>query len=243
MLDVAQLRKTYGATVALSSLTFSLDPGICIVAGPNGAGKTTLLRTVCGAERPTSGSVLLDGVDVHGGGLRIRRHISYLSDGVPLYNDLTVENHLIYRGRLKGLSSRRLRARIRHVTEILDLKPIYTWQTGCLSAGQRKRVGIADAMLTDVRLLAIDEPFDGLDLPHCEMLSRALLSLSRHTLVMLATHRLDVAGDLGGVCMVLASGALAARIDVSARPAGESLSSSVGAALRAFYASAPEVAK
>lgn len=243
MLEVANLRKTYGRTVALASASFSLGPGICIVAGPNGAGKTTLLRTVTGAERPSSGSVMLEGTDVFGDFMRAHRHISYLSDAVPLYNDLSVEDHLIYRGRLKGLSARRLRARIRHVTELLDLKPIYTRRTALLSAGQRKRVGIADAMLTDSRLLAIDEPFGGLDATHCEMLSGALASVARHTVVLLASHNLEAARKIGSTCIVLASGAVAAHIDLAAGDSGESLSQRVSKALTAYYTSAPEALK
>ena len=243
MLEATKLRKNYGGTVALDSVSLSLNPGICIVAGPNGAGKTTLLRTVSGAEHPTSGSVTLDGMDVHGDSLRMRRQISYLSDAVPLYRDLSVEDHLLYRGRLKGLSAMRLRARIRHVSELLDLKPIYTRPTASLSGGQRKRVGIADAMLTEVRLLAIDEPFAGVDETHCEMLVAAFASVSRHTLVMLATHRLDSAALLGGTCVVLASGALAATFPCSASPGGGSLAAGVAEAVRAHYASELEPAK
>lgn len=209
MLEAAKLRKTYGNTVALAGASFSLAPGICVVAGPNGAGKTTLLRAVTGAERADSGTVTLDGMNVYGDNLRLLRHISYLSDRVPLYADLTVEDHLQYRGRLKGLVPRRLRARIRHVTDALDLRQIFTKRTGTLSAGQRKLVGIADAMLTDSRLLAIDEPFAGMDDMHCETLADALKSVSRHTLVMLATHRLDVLEKSAGTCMVLSHGEIA----------------------------------
>ena len=109
MLEVRNLVKRYGAATALADVSFSLDPGICAIVGPNGAGKTTLLRTVTGAERADSGSVSLDGMDVYASAPRIFRHIAYLSDQVPLYRDLTVEDHLLYRGRLKGLVPRRLR--------------------------------------------------------------------------------------------------------------------------------------
>lgn len=240
MLEVVDLGKNYGRTAALASVSFSLPPGICIVAGPNGAGKTTLLRTLTGAERPSAGTITLDGVDVLSDPWKARRHISYLSDAVPLYGDLSVEDHLIYRGRLKGLSSKRLRARIRHVTELLDLKPVYTRYTSLLSAGQRKRVGIADALLSDSRLLAIDEPYDGLDPVHCEMLTKALESLSRHTVIMLATHRLDAVEKTKSTCLVLASGRLAAKIDVATRPEGTTLTEAVANSVAAFYTSTPE---
>lgn len=243
MLEVSNLRKTYGGTVALDGVTFNLEPGIYLVAGPNGAGKTTLLRTLTGAEVPSAGSILLEGIDISSDRMRLRRHINYLSDSVPLYRDMTVEGHLIYRGRLKGLSSRRLRARIRHVTESLGLKAIYTKSTASLSAGQRKCVGIADAMLTDSRLLAIDEPFDALDSLHCEMLTKALTSAARHTVILLATNRLDAAEAIAGKCIVLTSGSLAGIFDTSNRPEGTTLSQAVSETLRKYYSTAPEASR
>lgn len=242
MLEAAKLRKTYGNTVALAGASFSLAPGICIVAGPNGAGKTTLLRAVTGAERADSGTVALDGMDVYSDNLRVFRHISYLSDRVPLYADLTVEDHLRYRGRLKGLVPRRLRARLRHVTDALDLRPVFTKRTGALSAGQRKLVGIADAMLTDSRLLAIDEPFAGMDDLHCETLAAALKSVSRHTLVLLATHRFDVLERLEGTCMVLAAGEIASIFTFGGPDAqATGLGARISASIRAFHARGREV--
>lgn len=237
MLEVDKLRKRYGNTTALADVTFSLPPGICVVAGPNGAGKTTLLRAVTGAERADSGSVKIDGIDVYAGGLHMLRHISYLSDRVPLYADLTVEDHLNYRGKLKGMSPRRLRARIKHLSDLLDLRPVFTKRTSALSAGQRKLVGIADAMLVDSRLLAIDEPFAGLDRQHCEILVKALASFSRHTLVMLATHRFDVAEGLAGKCLVMSSGEIAGIFDFNGAEAGrQPLGDRVADTIRTFYA-------
>lgn len=236
MLEVEKLRKRYGNTTALADVTFSLPPGICVVAGPNGAGKTTLLRAVTGAERADSGTVRIDGIDVYGG-VRMLRHISYLSDRVPLYADLTVEDHLNYRGKLKRMSPRRLRARIKHLSDLLDLRPVFTKRTSALSAGQRKRVGIADAMLVDSRLLAIDEPFAGLDREHCEILAKALASFSRHTLVMLATHRFDIAEGLSGKCLVLSSGEIAGIFDFGGEATGrQPLGDRVADTIRTFYA-------
>jgi len=232
MLEVEKLVRRYGGTTALAGVSFSLNPGLCAVVGPNGAGKTTLLRAVTGAELPDSGTVTLDGMDVHASAPRIFHHISYLSDRVPLYADLCVEDHLLYRGRLKGLSTLRLRARIRHLAETLDLKPVFAKRTATLSAGQRKRVGIADAMLTDVRVLAIDEPFDGLDAAHATLVASALAGVARHTLVLLATHRPDLLEGFGGTCLVLASGALAANLPIG----GDTpLPTRIAAALGDYY--------
>ena len=209
MLEVRNLTKFFGRKAALSGLTFNLEPGICFVVGPNGAGKTTLLRTLIGAAKPSDGSVVLDGIDVFNEPLRAWRHMSYLSDAVPLYNDLSVEEHLEYRGRLKGLSGIRLRARLRHVIEALDLKNLATVRNAALSAGQRKRVGIADALLCETRVLLIDEPFAGLDREHVDPLCNELALVAKHANVLLATHDIETATKMAGNALVLYEGHLA----------------------------------
>ncbi len=209
MLEVRNLTRRFGRYEAVSRVSFDLDAGICVVAGPNGAGKTTLLRTIVGADRADGGSVVLDGLDVFAEPMRAHRHMSYLADAVPLYNDLTVEEHLTYRGRLKGLSGRRLRARLRHVIEALDLKGLATVRAAALSAGQRKRAGIADALLCETRALLIDEPFAGLDGEHVGPLLDVLSTVAKRAIVLLATHDLSAVSGLDGQCLVLNSGRLA----------------------------------
>ncbi len=219
MLEVRQITRTFGHHAAVDGLSFTLDAGICVVAGPSGAGKTTLLRTLAGADKAAEGAVTLDGLDIFADPLRAHRHISYLADTVPLYRDLTVEEHLTYRGRLKGLSGRRLRARLRHVIEALDLKGIATVRTSALSAGQRKRAGIADALLCETRALLIDEPFAGLDREHVEPLLDLLATIAKHAIVLLATHDLSAVSRLEGQCLVLHAGHLAGLIPLAAEGA------------------------
>lgn len=218
MLEVRDLSKHFGGKTALSGLTFNLEPGICFVVGPNGAGKTTLLRTLIGAEKATDGSVFLDGIDVFGDPLRAWRHMSYLSDAVPLYNDLSVEEHLEYRGRLKGLSGIRLRARLRHVIEAMDLKNLVATRNVSLSAGQRKRVGIADALLCETRVLLIDEPFAGLDREHIEPVCAELALVAKHANVLLATHSIEIAAKMTGEALVLHEGHLAGKLPLEPQP-------------------------
>ena len=230
MLEVRNLTRRFGRHEAVSDVSLDLDAGICVVTGPNGAGKTTLLRALAGADRATSGSVILDGIDVFAEPMRAHRHISYLADVVPLYGDLTVEEHLTFRGRLKGLSGMRLRARLRHVVEALDLKGIATARCSSLSAGQRKRAGIADAILCETRALLVDEPFAGLDSEHVGPLLDIFQTLAKHAIVMLATHDIATVSRLDGKCIVLYSGRLAGELDISA-PGGDTLMSRYAACL------------
>lgn len=208
-LELRELTKRFGKTVALDQLTLTLEPGIVFATGPNGAGKTTMLRLAAGLLRPSSGSVFLGDTDIAADPMKARRYTSYLSDTVPLYGDLSIEEHLTYRGRLKGLSGQRLRARLRHVMEHFDLLQHSGERTVSLSAGLRKRVGIADAMLTDSRLLLVDEPFAGVDDEHVKLIAAEFATAAKRGIVLLATHRLDIAGTLPGSCVVLNAGTLA----------------------------------
>lgn len=213
MLSAKDISVRYGRVAAISNVSFDLDTGLCLVCGESGAGKTTLLRAVCGVAR-ASGSASLDGLDIAADPMRARRHISYLPDSSPLYPDLTVEEHLSYRGRLKGLSGRRLWARMRHVMEALDLKDLATRRTVALSAGQRRRAAIADALLCDTRLLLLDDPFAGLDEPHARSLLETLAPVAKHAIILLATHDLDLVSQAAGAkCLVLDGGRLAAIMD------------------------------
>ncbi len=216
MLDVDDLTKRFGRVAALHGVSFQQENGFCLVAGPNGAGKTTLLRVLAGASHASSGSALLDDIDLFADPFVSHRLTSYLSDRVPLYDDLSTEDHLIYRGRLKGLSGMRLRARVRRVVEDLDLGPLRLERISRLSAGQRRRVGLADTLLTDSRLLLVDEPFAGLDDAHMHRVAALLADAARHAVVLAATHTLSAAEGLDGFCLVLSSGRLAAHVPFSA---------------------------
>lgn len=208
MLEVCGLSRNFGRTAALDAVSFRLDSGVCTVIGPNGAGKTTLLRTLAGALHPTRGTASLDGVDIFNDPFAAHAKMSYLSDKVPLYTDLTVEEHLIYRGRLKALSGVRLRARVRKVINALDLGEIARERITRLSAGQRKRTGLADAFLTDCKLYLVDEPFAGLDEMHAAKFTEYVRDIAQRATVMMATHEIEIAEKCGGKFMVLREGRL-----------------------------------
>lgn len=218
-LEFREITKCYGTTVALDNFSMKFKPGITFAVGPNGAGKSTLLRLAAGVTRQTAGNIIIGDFDVRFDPMKARRCISYLSDTVPLYGDLSVEEHLTYRGRLKGLSGQRLRARLRHVMERLDLISCSRERTRGLSAGLRKRVGIADSVLTDTRFLLIDEPFAGVDSEHIRLITAELTAAAKHSTVILATHRLDIAETIQGTCAVLGGGVLAGTIPSSSEEA------------------------
>lgn len=207
MLAVRQVIKRFGAFTALAGVSLDAPVGeIGALIGPNGAGKSTLLGVIAGYIPPTAGTISIGGLDVWRAPLPARRLTGYLPEGSPLYGDLRVEEHLRYRARLKGLHGRRLRARLRHVVGACGLGEIRRRLIARLSLGQRQRVGLADAILTEPRLLLLDEPFAALDPLQTEQTCRLLAGMARHCAILLATHRLDLLPTLCRRCTVMARG-------------------------------------
>lgn len=185
---------------ALDDVTCDLPHGMVGLIGPNGAGKTTLMRILAGIIRPTSGQVLMDGHDLKDARTRraLKRTLGYLPQDIEPYPQLTPLEFLDYVGVLKGIDDTRERMRQAH--ELIDrvgLTDVADRRIGGFSGGMRRRVGIAQALMGDPRLIIVDEPTAGLD-PEERMRFRTLLaSLGGDRTVILSTHILD---DIAQTC-------------------------------------------
>jgi ABC-2 type transport system ATP-binding protein len=156
--------------------------------GPNGAGKTTTMRILSGFLPATGGEVKIGGRDVTRHSLEVRRHIGYLPESCPLYQEMRVSEYLRYRARLKGLPRGRRKERIRKVLEMCGLVDVRRRVIGHLSKGYRQRVGLADSLVHDPDLLILDEPTIGLDPNQIREIRNLIRDLSgRHT-ILLSTH-------------------------------------------------------
>ena len=189
MIEVTNLTKYYGQRAAIHDLTFSVKQGgILGLLGPNGAGKTTTMRILTGYMPPSSGTAVVAGYDAFNDSLKLRQHIGYLPERVPLYEDMTVVSYLRYAGRIHGMPRAKISGR---VDELLPLCHVFEFRDhliGKLSRGQRQRVGIAQALVHDPEVVVLDEPTVGLD-PRQIIETRALIKslAGRHT-VVLSTH-------------------------------------------------------
>ncbi|HYL05808.1 MAG TPA: ABC transporter ATP-binding protein [Thermoanaerobaculia bacterium] len=189
MLRIESVDKTYpGGIRALCGFSLDQGPGILGLLGPNGAGKSTLMRILATVTRPTAGRVLWQGQDVVRRPQELRRVLGYLPQDFGIYPNLSAREFLEYLAAVKGLAGRRASARIAELLELVNLTAAGRRPLGSYSGGMRQRVGIAQALLNDPRLLIVDEPTVGLD-PEERVRFRGLLSeLAGERIVILSTH-------------------------------------------------------
>ena len=207
MIEVTNLTKYYGQRAAIHDLSFSVKQGeILGLLGPNGAGKTTTMRILTGYMPPSSGTAVVAGYDAFKDSLRLREHIGYLPERVPLYEDMTVSAYLRYAGRIHGMARGSIAGRL---DELLPLCHVYAFRDrliGKLSRGQRQRVGIAQAIIHDPEVVVLDEPTVGLD-PRQIIETRALIKslAGRHT-VVLSTHILPEVSVVASEVVIIHEG-------------------------------------
>jgi ABC-2 type transport system ATP-binding protein len=191
MLEVKNITFSYTTQETLGNITFDVAPGeIVAVAGTNGAGKTTLLRLLSCLLMQDSGNVLIDGVDSLTRPISYRSKLGYLSERCPLYEEMTVEEYLIYRLRLKGERQLRVRRRIDEVISQCRLDEHRKSVIRLLSYGFRKRVGLAEALTTHPSLLLLDDPLAGLDLPQRKQIAEVLTTVSGRSAILVAGHEI-----------------------------------------------------
>ena len=202
LLVIDDVSKTYrGGIRALAGFSLDLGPGVLGVLGPNGAGKSTLMRILATLTKPSSGRVTWDGHDVVREPDRVREALGYLPQDFGVYPNLNALEFLDYLAAAKGLEPRAARRRIDKLLELVNLGEARTRPLGGYSGGMRQRVGIAQALLNDPRLLIVDEPTGGLD-PEERVRFRNLLSdLSGERIVILSTH---IVSDVEAVATDLA---------------------------------------
>ncbi|MET8542500.1 ABC transporter ATP-binding protein [Kitasatospora sp. NPDC004799] len=212
MLELVGVTKVYkGGKRAVDGITMRLGPGMVGLLGPNGAGKSSLMRIVATVTRPTGGQVRYEGVDVVAEPDRLRRELGYLPQDFGVYPNLTSREFLSYLAAAKGLGARSARARIDELIQLVNLTEAVRRPLGTYSGGMLRRVGIAQALLADPKVIVVDEPTAGLD-PEERVRFRNLLSeLAAERVVMLSTHIVSDVESVASDIAVVAHGRLLRR--------------------------------
>ena len=209
MIEVQNLTKTYGPRVAIDHLTFQAQKGeILGFLGPNGAGKTTTMRILTGYMPPTSGAARIAGYDVVDDSLEARRRIGYLPETVPLYNEMTVLDYLIYMGQLRKVAD--VENRAWEVLERVGMEDRADSFIGALSKGMRQRVGLAQAILHHPEVLILDEPTIGLDPTQVVEVREVIREIGKEHTVLLSTHILAEAQQLCDRVLIINQGRIVA---------------------------------
>ncbi len=189
---VRNLTKYYGTEKAVNNISFDVKTGEIVgFLGPNGAGKTTTMKIITCYMPPNAGTVEVEGFDIAGHSLEVRKKIGYLPELNPLYLDMNVIEYLEYFARLHGLKNEFLRSRLKEMIEVCGIADFRHKDIGELSKGYRQRVGLAQAMIHDPEVLILDEPTSGLDPNQIVEIRNLIRQLGRAKTVVLSTHILS----------------------------------------------------
>ena len=211
MIEISRLTKRFAQHTAVDDLSFSVQPGEVLgFLGPNGAGKSTTMKMLTGFLAPTSGTASIHGFDIQTQTLQAQRLIGYLPEGAPCYGDMRVRGFLEFIAEVRGYRGAQKRERVARVVEQLELESVREQSIETLSKGFKRRVGVAQAILHDPRVLILDEPTDGLDPNQKHQVRELIRSLARERIVIISTHILE---EVTAVCtraVVIANGRLLA---------------------------------
>ena len=208
MIEIKNLHKVYRSknqTVhALKGIDLKIENGMYGLLGPNGAGKTSLMRILAGIINPTDGEITINDINIRteDGKRRMKSTLGYLPQELGLYPDLTAREFIDYLAILKGVENKTNRQnRIEHILDLVSLTDVADRKIKGYSGGMKRRVGIAQALVNDPKILIVDEPTAGLDPEERIKFRNLLVNLATNRIVLLSTH---IVGDIGQTCQRLA---------------------------------------
>jgi ABC-2 type transport system ATP-binding protein len=204
LVEVENLTKRYGDVLAIDGVTFQAREGeILAFLGKNGAGKTTTMRIMTGFMPPTAGTVRINGHDIREDSLEARRLIGYLPETAPLYEDMSVQGYLTFCAKLRQVPAAEVPGRVDTVMKAVHIDERRAWQIGKLSKGLRRRVGLAQALVHNPRVLILDEPTEGLDPEQIIEIRNLIRNLRGDHTVILSTHILPEAQALADRIVII----------------------------------------
>lgn len=203
LLKIEHLRKSYGQNEAVKGISFTIEQGICVtLLGPNGAGKTTTLSMLAGLLQPTSGNIQF--MDLHHDD--IRKHIGYLPQYPAFYNWMSGKEFIEYVGKLAYMSSAQVRKRTEEVLQLVGLYDARNRKIGGYSGGMKQRLGIAQALIHQPKLLILDEPVSALDPIGRREVLEMIKQIKHNTTILFSTHVLHDAEEVSEDVMIMNKG-------------------------------------
>jgi ABC-2 type transport system ATP-binding protein len=211
MIEAKSLCKSYGFFKAVDDLSFKVESGQVLgFLGPNGAGKSTTMKMLTGFLAPTSGTALINGIDVVENPVEARKNIGYLPEGAPSYGEMTVLQFLTFVARARLIGERDVAASVDKAVSKLNLSKVRHQAIDTLSKGFKRRVGLAQAIIHDPQILILDEPTDGLDPNQKREVRRLIRAMAKDKIIIISTHILEEVAAVCNRVMIIANGRLLA---------------------------------
>lgn len=209
ILTVEHISKNFGALQAVDNVSFEINQGDIVgFLGKNGAGKTTLIRMITAFLAPSSGRIFIDGDDITKHSLTIRQKIGYLPETPPLYTNMTVLQYVKFAAEIKDVDAKKQAVQIAKVLEDCQLDQVKHKTISTLSKGYKQRVGIAQAIIHEPKLLILDEPTSGLDPMQVQQVLALINNQKEQRTVLLSTHTLPEIEKIAQRILMIKSGQL-----------------------------------
>lgn len=207
MLVVKNLNKTLGKKEILRNINFCLKNGqIVALVGPNGAGKTTLMRLICGFYKQEQGDIVFDNISLENNRTEFLRNIAYVPEHGGIYPDMSVFEFLVFMGKVKHLDNQSFTDEVKKVVKNLELESVINQKCETLSKGYKRRVAIAGAMLSEPKLLILDEPTEGLDPQQKLKLREVLQNYGKKNIILISTHIMEEVEALANRVLMIKKG-------------------------------------
>ncbi len=211
MIEIENLTKKFDQFVAVDDLSFTVKEGEVLgFLGPNGAGKSTTMKVITGFLAPTGGSVTIDGFDITNHPIEAKSLIGYLPEGAPSYGDMTTIDFLRFIAKVRGYQGEEIEQRVNHAIKEVALDSVTQQTIETLSKGFKRRVGLAQAIMHDPKVLILDEPTDGLDPNQKHHVRELIKNLAKDKIVIISTHILEEVTAVCSRAIIIAEGKIVA---------------------------------
>ncbi len=210
MIEIKNLRKTYGKKEALKSFSYVFEDGIYGMLGANGAGKSTLMNLLTDNLKRDSGEILYDGKEILKMGRSYREKVGYMPQQQGFYENFSARMFLFYMAELKGIRKKEAKRQIERLLEIVNLFAVADKKIGGFSGGMKQRVLLAQALLGNPKILILDEPTAGLDPKERVNLRNYIQQLSQNKIILLATHVVSDVESIADKILIMKQGELVA---------------------------------
>jgi len=198
MIEVKELRRSFGPIVAVDGVSFNVEKGDVLgFLGPNGAGKTTVMRILACFLTPDSGTATVCGYDILRNPVQVRRSLGYLAENAPAYNEMTVGAFLNFVCDARQITGSKRKQALDRIVPMCAIESVYHQTIETLSKGYQRRVGLAQALIHDPDVLILDEPTDGLDPNQKHQVRKLINEMASDKCIIVSTHILE---EVEAVC-------------------------------------------